>query len=473
MEQIPIQAVTHAQTGTLVIRAGDGPHILVNSDLNNTIHLSQRSYLSNIDQTSIPLTPQSFLVVDGKDNVYAACDPNAAATLYKISGGLGFFQSGITSGGFRLGPKGFFIYSGTPALGNPPILSIVPPGVTTDVFGNAVKTLFATRDAATGAFVNLFGNTVAIGAHDNDPAASVRGGGGGLNINSGVSGIAGDHQIGIVMDSRVASVTGAIAQMCIGEDTPVANSAAMVEIQGPVSIVNPANLQVHALAAIQDDTTGLNDSAANFASLNPNASAVQVTGTETGKGTIKIAHHGYANGSDANAAGLSIDLQTTVGGITGSKAQGIFVTSTTDPATGDPMKLRFNGVEVFIVKAAGQVGIGTAIGHTPAGMLEITQKDTATKGIFMLALAGGSDMVTLRDSAGNSRVIVTNAGVLVIGAASAATGADLEVHSLIGILQQAPPGTPPSGYGYLYVNNTNGSLHYKGASGTDTQIAPG
>ncbi len=36
---------------------------------------------------------------------------------------------------------GFFVYNGAPALGNPPIFTVVAPGVTTDPYGNPVQTL--------------------------------------------------------------------------------------------------------------------------------------------------------------------------------------------------------------------------------------------------------------------------------------------------------------------------------------------
>jgi len=41
----------------------------------------------------------------------------------------------ITSGAPN---TGFFVYNGTPALGNPPVFSVTAPGVTTDPYGNTV-----------------------------------------------------------------------------------------------------------------------------------------------------------------------------------------------------------------------------------------------------------------------------------------------------------------------------------------------
>lgn len=42
---------------------------------------------------------------------------------------------------------GLFIYSGTPALGNPPVLSAVAPGVTTDPYGNPVTPVLEIQGA--------------------------------------------------------------------------------------------------------------------------------------------------------------------------------------------------------------------------------------------------------------------------------------------------------------------------------------
>jgi hypothetical protein len=53
------------------------------------------------------------------------------------------------------------------------------------------------------------------------------------------------------------------------------------------------------------------------------------------------------------------------------------------------------------------------------------------------------------------------------------TPALLEVEGLVALKGRAAPGSPPSGYGYYYCKASDGSLHYKGASGTDTQVAPG
>jgi hypothetical protein len=54
---------------------------------------------------------------------------------------------------------GVFVYNGTPALGNPPVLAIVAPGVTTDPFGNAVNAVLNIGSLSGAHFgVDQFGN---------------------------------------------------------------------------------------------------------------------------------------------------------------------------------------------------------------------------------------------------------------------------------------------------------------------------
>jgi hypothetical protein len=54
---------------------------------------------------------------------------------------------------------GVFVYNGTPAAGNPPVLSIVAPGVTTDPFGNPVNAVMNIGNLSGAHFgVDQFGN---------------------------------------------------------------------------------------------------------------------------------------------------------------------------------------------------------------------------------------------------------------------------------------------------------------------------
>jgi hypothetical protein len=61
---------------------------------------------------------------------------------------------------------------------------------------------------------------------------------------------------------------------------------------------------------------------------------------------------------------------------------------------------------------------------------------------------------------------ITTGGVLV-NATAFGTTADLEIHSLLGIHQRNPPGTPAANFGFAYVNNVDNFLHYKDQTGKD------
>jgi len=74
---------------------------------------------------------------------------------------------------------------------------------------------------------------------------------------------------------------------------------------------------------------GANNAGLNVVSANSAFSACEVSGHESGHGTLKISHvnPGPDPASDENAAALSIDLQA--GATGGTAAQGIFLKSTT------------------------------------------------------------------------------------------------------------------------------------------------
>ncbi|MFG3288702.1 hyaluronoglucosaminidase [Streptomyces sp. NPDC048179] len=164
--------------------------------------------------------------------------------------------------------------------------------------------------------------------------------------------------------------------------------------------------------------------ALNVTSDNPDTSAMYLTGVETGRGTLKIAHVGYADGSDANASALSIDLQTS-----GTAAQGIYLTATQGATTGNLIALRNNtGLDDFIVKGTGRVGIGIDRAATPRAQVHVVQRGTAP------------------------------AALLVEGVAR------------IGNVTTAPTSVDTTaGGGALYA--ANGALYWRGSAGTVTQLA--
>ena len=101
---------------------------------------------------------------------------------------------------------------------------------------------------------------------------------------------------------------------------------------------------------------GTNNAGLNVVSDNPAFSACEVSGHETGHGTLKIAHvnPGPHAASDANAAALSIDLQAGQAG--GTAAQGIFLKSTTGGSSGKIMNyVDSTGVTIFALLADGSL----------------------------------------------------------------------------------------------------------------------
>lgn len=124
----------------------------------------------------------------------------------------------------------------------------------------------------------------------------------------------------------------------------------------------------HAATIYQAGTSGVG-SGLNLISDNPGASALQVSGIDSGTGTVKITHR-KPGVSDANAAALSIDLQDGAGN-GDTAAKGIFITATEGATTGDLIDIRNNGVQDLVVKGTGRVGIGIVIGSTPRAQLDI------------------------------------------------------------------------------------------------------
>lgn len=288
---------------------------------------------------------------------------------------------------------------------------------------------------------------------------------------------------GRAINAASVTTTGDIA---VGDDLTVAGDA---DVTGSVdgksfntnSTVRSAFLKTtstteHAATVYQAGTSGVDVAAAlNVVSDNPQSSAMYLSGTETNRGTLKIAHRGHADASDSSAAAISVDLQ-----VLGTAAQGIFVTGTNGATTGNLVTLRNNSRDDFVVKATGRVGIGVSTGTTPAGVVEVVQNDTSTFGIAMTAIASGTDMVNLKDSGGNQRFQVNNSGNAVLRATAfittnlqmGATSADVGGGSGVISIKNAStlPTTNPTAGGILYVEG--GALKFRGSSGTVTTIAP-
>ena len=101
---------------------------------------------------------------------------------------------------------------------------------------------------------------------------------------------------------------------------------------------------------------GTNNAGLNVVSVNTAFSACEVSGHETGHGTLKISHvnPGPGPAADANAAAISIDLQAGKAG--GTAAQGIFLKSTTGGTSGDILHyVDSTGVTIFALLPDGSL----------------------------------------------------------------------------------------------------------------------
>ncbi|WP_306326950.1 hyaluronoglucosaminidase [Streptomyces venezuelae] len=239
------------------------------------------------------------------------------------------------------------------------------------------------------------------------------------------------------------------------------------------TVSTTATAKLHALTVHQAGVAG-NGVALNVVSDNPEDSAMYLSGTERSRGTLKILHRGHADATDGGAAAVSIYLDTD--GVTdqsgGTAAQGIYVTHSTGPTKGNLITLRNNGVDDFVVKGSGAVGVGLPIGATPRGRVEIAQRNSLI-GLMMQANEDStSRVVEIRDRTGVAKLRVLNSGTLaahnaMFGVTSGESygGGD----GVIGIRNAttAPTADPTNG-GVLYAEG--GALKWRGPSGTVTVI---
>lgn len=141
--------------------------------------------------------------------------------------------------------------------------------------------------------------------------------GGAINLNN-----SSNTGAGLVVYSAQAAPTGHLLVSRV--NNPLFNQSAIFATSNGAS--HTGNFQY----------TGTNSTTAALSALSSNSAftAFQVTGTETGHGSIKVTHvnPGPTNAADANAAAVSIDLQS--GSASGTAAQGLFMTSTGGNNTG-------------------------------------------------------------------------------------------------------------------------------------------
>lgn len=160
---------------------------------------------------------------------------------------------------------------------------------------------------------------------------------------------AGTHNI--VIDSGTAGASKLSGGWTINTPSTNTNTGLQVTTQdtatgsqgvGITCATGGGTAHAHALTANLTGTGNAFSSAANFVSSNTAASCVQVSGSETGRGSIKVTHTGDGTSGDANASALSIDLQPS-----GTACQGIHVDSVSAGTTGALLDVRNNGNQLF------------------------------------------------------------------------------------------------------------------------------
>jgi len=136
--------------------------------------------------------------------------PNPSWAILK--NGLAYFFGLVLAGGSITAPdwiinsSGAFFYNGPGALGNPPVLAIVPPGVTQDPFGNGVSPVLniGNQQGAHAGFDNqgnlFFTNGAGLTTIAIFPALDMMGfyptGGGAGGLGAAVAALAGTDQFG-------------------------------------------------------------------------------------------------------------------------------------------------------------------------------------------------------------------------------------------------------------------------------------
>ncbi|MCZ2109489.1 MAG: hypothetical protein LC118_07970 [Dehalococcoidia bacterium] len=148
----------------------------------------------------------------------------------------------------------------------------------------------------------------------------------------------------------------------------------------------------HVLTVNLTGTGNANVAALNVVSANEANSAMWLTGHETNRGTLKIAHVGKGDGSDANASAISIDLQTA-----GTASQGIFMDATDGATTGNLLEIRNGG------------GSANRLRLTAAGNL-IIKAPNAAPASTSPPMFNGSIQFWLDEAGNNLKVIARYSG---------------------------------------------------------------
>ncbi len=274
--------------------------------------------------------------------------------------------------------------------------------------------------AATAVNIIQGGATTALQITQNGNASASTSTGGAINLNN-----TNNTGAGLVIYSNQAAPTGRLLSVRADNITFTQDAANITQNgTGAGLFVNQTNVTgggaggsgiviaddngggTNAGHGISINLTGTGNSlasAANFVSSNTAASAVQISGSETGRGSLKITHTG--TGTDVNASGLSIDLQGS-----GTAAQGIFLDATGGGTTGKLLNLRNNGTEFLTLDSSGQLGLG--VGGSPTALLDVRGtalfKNTSNSTTaFQVQNQAGANILDVNTS--NSRVGINTA----------------------------------------------------------------
>lgn len=152
MADLKTVSVNGFNPADLLIAAGDGPTLIVNTDLTNNLYLSHDlTVVPSDSRHNITLSPQSFVVFNGEDDIYAVSPTGTIIQVQVIPGGTSYFQSGITSGGLVVNANGFFLYNGNPGPGN--LMFSIAPVAGTDAYGNPYPVSEGIQRSPAGLFI--------------------------------------------------------------------------------------------------------------------------------------------------------------------------------------------------------------------------------------------------------------------------------------------------------------------------------
>lgn len=234
MAKLKTENVGAGAVGVQLVSAGDGPTLIGNTDITTVLWLSfSNATGAGNESDSIDLSPQSWVVVDGEEDVYG-CTSGPVIKVHLIPGGISYFQSGITGGGFTANNDGTFFYAGAAGPGTL-ICAITGTGSSgTDQYGNPYVPggmCIISQPAAT----NLF--SVADASNPPNLLASISGDGsfsteGALNAGSDL-GVAGQSVVNDLLPQVAQGLlarTSVLASSLPAPGTPVTGEFFLYEL---------------------------------------------------------------------------------------------------------------------------------------------------------------------------------------------------------------------------------------------------